>query len=191
MSTLPLLTDNRSEQLTVPAINMNLQQPTIDPNIYPATTSNAVTTQNIYPATTYNADTTTQNIYPATTSNAATTAQNIYPTTISNADTTQKVNLPEEVGPVCNKGAVPWPVIIVSVIGGGIVIYTAVAPGISSDRRTFGVILITLWTLVWALILWVMWKECHHPATWWLLLIPLVLEILFFILIILLDLGSG
>jgi hypothetical protein len=75
-------------------------------------------------------------------------------------------------------------------VGAGLTIYTAVAPGVSSERRAFGAILLLLWTLAWSLILWVIWKECHHPAAWWLVLVPLVLMILFFVLIIILDLGQ-
>jgi hypothetical protein len=96
----------------------------------------------------------------------------------------------KEVGPACDRSAAPWPVIIVAIVGGVLVIYTAVAPGVSTDRRAFGAILLGLWTLAWALILWVIWRECHHPAAWWLLLVPIALMTLFFVLIIILDLGE-
>ena len=84
----------------------------------------------------------------------------------------------------------PWPTIIVSVLGAIVVIYTAVAPQISTDRRILGIVMITLWTIVWALILWALWKEHHIEATWWLLIIPVAIMALFFVLIILMDLGS-
>lgn len=90
----------------------------------------------------------------------------------------------------CKTHRTPWPSIIISIIGGIVVIYIAIAPGISSGRRIVGIVLMFLWALVWALILWVMWKDCHHAISWWLLLIPVVIMSLFFVLIILMNLGT-
>lgn len=133
-----------------------------------------------------------------------TTTSNIGPTPLLSTPTTVITQRPtavvttvqplppkiQEVGPACNTAAAPWPVIIVAIVGGVLVIYTAVAPGVSTDRRAFGAILLGLWTIAWALILWVIWRECHHPAAWWLLLVPIALMILFFLLIVILDLGN-
>lgn len=94
------------------------------------------------------------------------------------------------VGPSCDIHAPPWPTIIVSVLGAIVVVYTAVAPNVNTDRRIFGIVMMTLWTIVWALILWVLWKECHRAATWWLLIVPVAIMALFFILIILMDIGA-
>lgn len=93
-------------------------------------------------------------------------------------------------GPTCNRREAPWPTIIISVVGAVFVIYSAVAPNISSDRRIFGSIMLALWTIVWALILWVLWRECHRAAAWWLILVPLAVMILFFVLIIILNIGA-
>lgn len=84
----------------------------------------------------------------------------------------------------------PWPMIIISILGIALLIYTAVAPDIDSSRRSFGVVLIILWTLLWALLLWVLWKENQRAAAWWLLLISSVSILLFFILIIVMNLGA-
>lgn len=94
------------------------------------------------------------------------------------------------IGPSCELHAPPWPTIIISVLGAIVVIYTAVAPGVVNDRRIFGIILMILWTIVWALILWVLWKECHRAASWWLLLIPVIIMAIFFILIIVMNIGA-
>lgn len=85
----------------------------------------------------------------------------------------------------------PWPTIIISVIGAIIVIYIAVAPNVDENRRIFGIVLMTLWTIAWALILWVLWKEGHRASSWWLLLIPVIAMALFFIVIIILNIGSS
>ena len=95
------------------------------------------------------------------------------------------------VGPSCKINESPWPTIIISVLGAIIIIYTAVAPNVDNNRRIFGIVLIALWTAIWALILWVLWRECHRSASWWLLLIPVILMAIFFILIIILNVGSS
>lgn len=95
------------------------------------------------------------------------------------------------VGPICEIHAPPWPTIIISVLGAIVVIYTAVAPNVDENRRIFGIVLMTLWTIIWALILWVLWRECQREASWWLLLIPVIMMALFFILIIVIDVGSS
>ena len=94
------------------------------------------------------------------------------------------------VGPSCKVHEPPWPSIIIGVLGAIVVIYIAVAPGVATDRRLFGVIIMALWTIVWALILWVLWKECHRVASWWLLLIPIAIMAIFFILIIIMNIGA-
>lgn len=95
------------------------------------------------------------------------------------------------VGPSCYMYEPPWPTIIISVLGAIVVIYTAIAPNVDENRRVFGVILMLLWTAVWAIILWVLWRECHRSASWWLLLIPVILMAIFFVVIIILNLGSS
>lgn len=92
--------------------------------------------------------------------------------------------------PLCYIDEIPWPTIIVIIIGGTLVIYTAIGPNLNDNRRLFGVVLITLWTIVWALILWVLWKKCHKAPSWWLLLIPVGIMVLFFVLIIILNIGA-
>ena len=91
--------------------------------------------------------------------------------------------------PSCKVNSPPWPTILISIIGAVLLIVTAVVPNIDSNRRIFGIIFIFLWSLVWALILWVLWKECHRSTSWWLLLIPVAILAIFFILIIALHLG--
>lgn len=105
--------------------------------------------------------------------------------------TVQVVTTKVNPGPSCEISSAPWPTIIISVIGAVIIIYAAVAPGVDQNRRLFGVIFTLLWTAIWALILWVLWRECHRSASWWILLIPVALIMLFFILVIILNVGGS
>ena len=98
---------------------------------------------------------------------------------------------PIVVGSVCTVYEAPWPTIIISMLGAVVIIYAAVAPRVDHNRRLFGVVLMLLWTLIWAIILWVLWRECHHSAAWWLLLIPVIIMAIFFILIIIMNIGSS
>ena len=85
---------------------------------------------------------------------------------------------------------VPWPTIIILVMGSIIVIYAAVGPGVDVNRRFFGIVLSALWSLMWSLILYVLWRNTLGREAWWLLLIPVSSLLLFFILIIIFNAGS-
>ena len=99
-------------------------------------------------------------------------------------------NKKKEIETECRVNQPPWPTIIISILGAIIIIYTAIAPNVNNDRRVFGIVLIMLWTIVWALILWVLWKECHKASSWWILLIPVSIMIFFFVVIIILNIGA-
>lgn len=89
----------------------------------------------------------------------------------------------------CNSTAQLWPSIVIAVIGAIMVVYTAVAPNIFDDRRILGVIFLSLWTAMWALILWVISMGCDMMAVWWILIIPVAVMILFFVVIIVMNVG--
>jgi hypothetical protein len=84
-----------------------------------------------------------------------------------------------------------WPTLIVCGVGFVVVIYIAINPYIDFQRKFFGTILITLWTIVWGLILWRLWVESYEARCWWLLLIPVTLIILYFILIVILNVETS
>lgn len=84
----------------------------------------------------------------------------------------------------------PWPSIIVLIIGMCMVIYIGVAPGINPNRIALGITLILLWSILWALILWVMWKKKNYFCAWLLMVIPLILMLTFFLVVIIFDIGS-
>jgi len=94
------------------------------------------------------------------------------------------------VAPTCEINMTPWPTIIISILGAIVVIYSAIAPNVNESRRVFSIVLMILWTLIWALILWVLWRECHRAASWWLLLVPITIIVIFFIVIVVLNMGS-
>ena len=87
------------------------------------------------------------------------------------------------------KHQIPWPAIIVGIIGIILSVYTLVGP-VFENRKLFGFTLIILWTLLWFIILWKLWSLDKYVNTWWLLLLPVTIMILFFVLIILLNTES-
>ena len=96
---------------------------------------------------------------------------------ISTTDDQQKSNIEK-------KKLVPWPIIIVGIIGIIIIIYIGIGPNITSNKRIFGITLLILWTLIWCLLLWVLWNENYYVLTWWLMIIPIITIIVFFVVII-------
>lgn len=82
----------------------------------------------------------------------------------------------------------PWPSIIVILVGILLVLYTAIGSKINTYRKLFGIVMLLIWTIVWAFILFMLWKDCHHAASWWLLFIPISGMTIFFVLIILMNL---
>jgi hypothetical protein len=94
-----------------------------------------------------------------------------------------------ESGASCDLNVTAWPSIIIILIGVILVMYVAIAPGVNSNNRVFGVVLLTLWTAMWSIILWVLWRECHQSIAWWLLLIPFIMMILFTVIIVIMNMG--
>ena len=86
--------------------------------------------------------------------------------------------------------SIPWPTIIISILGAITVIYTAIAPGVNQHRRFFGALFLALWTIMWGIILWVIWKDYHQSRSWWLLLFSVIIMAFFFIFIIVMNLGT-
>lgn len=83
-----------------------------------------------------------------------------------------------------SESKVPWPVIIVGIVGIIILLYIAIGPYINSNKRMFGITLILLWTLIWCLLLWVLWNEEYYSMAWWMMIIPIFTIVIFFVLVI-------
>jgi hypothetical protein len=95
---------------------------------------------------------------------------------------------------VCSKPigiSAPWPSLIIAMLSAAAIIYTAVASGIDSDRRVFGIAFILLWAALWAIILWVLWYAAQQQTAWYLLLFSTALGLLFFLLIIVFNVGNS
>jgi hypothetical protein len=75
-------------------------------------------------------------------------------------------------------------VIIVGVI---LIVYAASARDITSERRTFSIVLGALWSAAWALLLWNLWKRGKYATSWWVSLVAVSGLILFLVLLIVID----
>jgi hypothetical protein len=92
----------------------------------------------------------------------------------------------EEKRPICkniNNNKLPWPIIIMAVVGFVLAMYSVIGPNINPHMMIFGACFIFLWTLMWCLILWVLWNAGQYTETWGLVILPLVLIFLFFMII--------
>ena len=85
---------------------------------------------------------------------------------------------------------VPWQSIIVLLFGAVIVIYAAVAPNVQTTRRVFSVVMMLLWSILWALVLWLTWKDGKEVSAWLLMIIPITLMIIYFVLILIMNIDS-
>jgi hypothetical protein len=80
---------------------------------------------------------------------------------------------------------VPWPSVIITVLGIIVVIYTLFAPNITTYTRIYIAITLVIWTIVFALILWWLYRWNFYAAAWWVLLISVVVAAVFFVVLIL------
>ncbi len=93
-------------------------------------------------------------------------------------------------GPSVPTKTLPIPAIIMGLLGVGLLIYTIIETNINSNIRILGIGLTILWTLLWGLILWVLWRDQMVVLSWILLIVASLALLLFFILIIILKLGT-
>jgi len=84
---------------------------------------------------------------------------------------------------------IPWPSIIIFIVGLILLIWLGLDGSINHNRRMFGLSLILLWTLMWMLILWLLWYRAQYNIAWWVLFIPFITLILFFVIAITMDIG--
>ena len=81
----------------------------------------------------------------------------------------------------------PWPSIIILLLGAFVVIYSAAIPNIQTNQRLFGILVAIIWSVIWAVLLWVLWKDNLRRMSWFLLLLSTTLLFIFFIVIIVLN----
>jgi hypothetical protein len=171
---------------TIPITNSNIvyNQP-INQNIVPITNSNIVYNQNTVPITNTPILTNTNVVYNQPANVPIVT--NICHEDCGGSfidETLGAKNIRPPVGS-------PWPMIIMFLVGMGFLLYTILVARISNSRRQFSIGVIVLWTLLWTLIFWAMWRQRYTTATWWFLLIAVSVLLFFFVVMVTLDLGAA
>lgn len=83
-----------------------------------------------------------------------------------------------------------WPALIIGIIGLILFIWTLVDGNIDPNRKVFGCLMIFLWTIVWVLILILLWLKMAYGITWWLLVVSAVVIITFFVVIVFINVGN-
>jgi hypothetical protein len=107
------------------------------------------------------------------------------PTTSIPTTSIPTTSISYECGPcIKNDNNPPWPVIIMAIVGFVLAVYTAIGFNVNQNLIVFGAIFIFLWTVMWCLILWVLWNSGQYTEAWGLLILPLVLVFLFFMIVI-------
>jgi hypothetical protein len=85
----------------------------------------------------------------------------------------------------------PWAAIIMLIFGGILLIYTAMGGNINANVKIFGIIMILLWSLLWAFLLYLLWKDNLITSTWWMLVIGVSVLTFFFVLIVILNVDNS
>lgn len=79
------------------------------------------------------------------------------------------------------------PTIIIIVLGVILSIYVLVA-NIDSQRKIVTMIFYGVWVIIWAVLLYLLWRESSYAASWWLLLIAITIMLVYFMVIVIFDL---
>lgn len=120
-------------------------------------------------------------ITPTTLIESSTTAAT-YPTQTTSTIQTIPVKTDVE----CENTQWPLPSIIIIIIGLAAIIYISVV-SMMPGRKIFSLILVSLWVLIWAIIIYITWINCMITVSWLLLMIPIIFILIFVILVIWLN----
>ena len=82
---------------------------------------------------------------------------------------------------------VPWPSIIIAILGLAFILYTLIVRNISNNLRIFAFIMIFLWSVIWIIILWVLWRDQKYNMAWGILLVPTISLTIFFIFVVVMN----
>lgn len=83
------------------------------------------------------------------------------------------------------KGMVCWPLIVYIVITIIALIAILAVPNLDSSSKTTAVLVSIVWATFWGFILWWLCRFCHWVWAWILLFIPFIINVLFFIIVLL------
>lgn len=103
--------------------------------------------------------------------------------------TTQALPPRPALGPVRAEW-IPWPAVMVLLIGLSFAIYAGVAPDIDSHRRIFGSVTLAIWTIICSLLIWLVWSDNHEEAAWWFGLLAMTIIFIIFIVFIIFNIGA-
>lgn len=85
----------------------------------------------------------------------------------------------------------PWPVLIISIIGLIIVIYTCFAPNLTNGVAFYIITFSSLWFLSWTFLLYLLWVNFFITESWILLIIPVVLLLILVILVVIFRINQN
>lgn len=90
----------------------------------------------------------------------------------------------EEPKPRCNK-SVCWPLIVYIIITILALIVILFVPNLDGSSKATTFIITLVWALFWGFILWYLCRFCHWGWAWFLLFLPFIINVLFFIIVLL------
>lgn len=83
----------------------------------------------------------------------------------------------------CNQTC--WPLIVYIIITVILLIALLATPQIDAMSKSIGTFITLAWSLFWGFILWVLCRNCQRNWAWIIMFIPFILNVLFFIVVLL------
>jgi hypothetical protein len=87
------------------------------------------------------------------------------------------------------KGTICWPLIVYIIITVIALLAILFTPQLDASSKSFAIVITFIWALFWGFILWKLCNYCHWGWAWILLFIPFIINVLFF-MVVLLAMGA-
>ena len=69
---------------------------------------------------------------------------------------------------------VPWPAIIMALIAIVALVFVGLIPRLSMTYRIIAIIMVLVWSILWIIVLWALWRYGQRTLAWILLLLPII-----------------
>lgn len=97
---------------------------------------------------------------------------------------TEDIRVDEHPQPKC-KNAVCWPLIVYIVITIAALIAILMVPNLDVTSKATTVLISITWATFWGFILWWLCRYCHWAWAWFLLFLPFMINVMFFVIVLL------
>lgn len=69
---------------------------------------------------------------------------------------------------------IPWPAVIMAIVGILALVFVGLLPRLSLTYRIIAIVLTLIWSIIWIIVLWILWRYSQRTVAWILLLLPIL-----------------